>query len=158
VFNHSVLTTGYDNPKINHIILARPTNSLSLLYQKIGRGTRVSEGKDKCFVEDFCGNINRFGFIEHLTIEDLPGYGWGVFSGDNILTGYPLDRPKVTRQELLSKEEDKDVIWFGKHKGTPIKRLSYSYMEYMIDWINTLSNPSPNLITLQNKMIGLRKN
>lgn len=38
--NHEVLTTGFDDPQITHVVVARPTVSLVLYEQMIGRGLR----------------------------------------------------------------------------------------------------------------------
>lgn len=45
VFNVGVLTTGFDHPSLDCIILIRPTRSIGLYYQMIGRGVRIAEGK-----------------------------------------------------------------------------------------------------------------
>jgi len=59
--NNGVLTTGYDYPGIDMIVMLRPTQSVSLYVQMIGRGTRPAPGKDNCLVLDFAGNIFRLG-------------------------------------------------------------------------------------------------
>jgi len=60
------LTTGFDFPELDAIIMARPTNSLSLYYQIIGRGLRKAEGKENCLLIDLSGNVNKFGKIENF--------------------------------------------------------------------------------------------
>lgn len=50
--NCAVLTEGFDEPKIEVVIMARPTMSAGLFTQCVGRGTRLSEGKDSCLVID----------------------------------------------------------------------------------------------------------
>ncbi len=53
--NVSVLTTGFDAPHVDVIALLRPTESVSLYQQIIGRGLRLDEGKKDCFVLDYTG-------------------------------------------------------------------------------------------------------
>ena len=53
--NVSVLTTGFDAPHVDVIALLRPTESVSLYQQIIGRGLRLNEGKKDCFVLDYTG-------------------------------------------------------------------------------------------------------
>jgi DNA repair protein RadD len=54
--NVSVLTTGFDAPHVDFIAILRPTESVSLYQQIVGRGLRLSEGKTECLVIDYAGN------------------------------------------------------------------------------------------------------
>ena len=54
--NVSVLTTGFDAPHVDLIAILRPTESVSLYQQIIGRGLRLSPGKKECLVMEFAGN------------------------------------------------------------------------------------------------------
>jgi len=53
--NVSVLTTGFDAPHVDVIAILRPTESVSLYQQIIGRGLRLDEGKQDCFILDYTG-------------------------------------------------------------------------------------------------------
>ncbi|MCA3380182.1 MAG: DEAD/DEAH box helicase family protein [Roseomonas sp.] len=64
VTNANVLTTGFDAPGIDLIALLRPTKSVGLYVQMIGRGTRLAEGKEDALVLDFAGNTARHGPID----------------------------------------------------------------------------------------------
>jgi DNA repair protein RadD len=54
--NVAVLTTGFDAPHVDFIALLRPTESVSLFQQIVGRGLRLFEGKKECLVIDYAGN------------------------------------------------------------------------------------------------------
>ncbi|MBB5321914.1 DEAD/DEAH box helicase [Marinobacter oulmenensis] len=54
--NVSVLTTGFDAPHVDFIAILRPTQSVSLYQQIVGRGLRLDEGKRDCLVIDYAGN------------------------------------------------------------------------------------------------------
>ncbi|HHG3224399.1 TPA: DEAD/DEAH box helicase family protein [Vibrio parahaemolyticus] len=54
--NVSVLTTGFDAPHVDLIAILRPTESVSLYQQIVGRGLRLSKGKNECLVLDYAGN------------------------------------------------------------------------------------------------------
>ena len=54
--NVSVLTTGFDAPHVDFIAILRPTQSVSLYQQIVGRGLRLDEGKENCLVIDYAGN------------------------------------------------------------------------------------------------------
>lgn len=53
--NVSVLTTGFDAPHVDVIALLRPTESVSLFQQIVGRGLRLSPGKTDCLILDYTG-------------------------------------------------------------------------------------------------------
>jgi type I site-specific restriction endonuclease len=56
-----ILTTGFDEPSVETIILNRATKSLTLYYQMIGRGSRKLPNKDTFNVIDLGNNAARFG-------------------------------------------------------------------------------------------------
>ena len=53
--NVSVLTTGFDAPHVDLIAILRPTESVSLYQQIVGRGLRLSEQKKDCLILDYTG-------------------------------------------------------------------------------------------------------
>lgn len=53
--NVSVLTTGFDAPHVDVIAVLRPTESVSLYQQIVGRGLRLSPGKTDCLILDYTG-------------------------------------------------------------------------------------------------------
>jgi superfamily II DNA or RNA helicase len=57
----SILTTGFDEPTIDTIILNRATKSLTLYYQMIGRGSRILNSKASFTTIDLGNNLYRFG-------------------------------------------------------------------------------------------------
>src|SRR5690606_13490631 len=63
VVNYNILTTGFDFPEIDCILVLRPTASPGLWVQMLGRGTRPCPGKTNCLVLDFAGNTARLGPI-----------------------------------------------------------------------------------------------
>ncbi|WP_017446336.1 DEAD/DEAH box helicase [Gayadomonas joobiniege] len=56
IVNVSVLTTGFDAPHVDFIAILRPTQSISLYQQIVGRGLRLAEGKKDCLIMDYAGN------------------------------------------------------------------------------------------------------
>lgn len=56
-----ILTTGFDEPTVESIILNRATKSLTLYFQMIGRGSRKLPGKDDFLIIDLGNNAARFG-------------------------------------------------------------------------------------------------
>lgn len=54
--NVAVLTTGFDAPHVDFIAILRPTQSVSLFQQIVGRGLRLSDKKEDCLVIDYAGS------------------------------------------------------------------------------------------------------
>ena len=61
VCNVMVLTEGWDLPALDCAVIARPTASLALHLQMLGRIMRTAEGKASSLVLDHAGNVHRLG-------------------------------------------------------------------------------------------------
>lgn len=59
--NVDIFSEGFDCPDVEFIQMARPTWSLSKYMQQVGRGLRISPGKDKTIILDNAGMYARFG-------------------------------------------------------------------------------------------------
>ncbi len=86
VANVGVLVCGFDYPELDTIVLARPTMSLALYYQIVGRAIRPHKDKEAAWFVDLCGNINRFGKVEDLRLVDGGNNKWAVWNKNKQLT------------------------------------------------------------------------
>lgn len=150
VFNVNVLGTGFDFPAMDAGIHARPTNSVNIWYQHIGRFVRRCEGKEDALIVDISGNYQKFGPIENFTFENDPYYGWVMYSGDKVLTGVDL---KSKMFFYRKKEEDKAEyagykMPFGKHAGLELDKVPMDYLHYVV---NTFSGRTPTVLELKRK-------
>lgn len=68
LINVGVLTEGVDVPEVSCVIVCRPTLSMGLWLQMLGRGSRPATGKTNCVVLDHADNTRRHGFPD----EDRP--------------------------------------------------------------------------------------
>ena len=75
--NVNVLTTGFDAPNIDCIVLLRPTMSAGLLCQMVGRGFRLHPGKQNCLILDYAGNILRHGPVDQIHLHEPGARGSG---------------------------------------------------------------------------------
>jgi len=93
VCNVGILTTGFDYPQLEAVVMARPTMSLALWYQIVGRGIRPHPDKEHTMIVDMGGNLEQFGKVEDLTLSDEGG--WHIHGADGrVLTGGPFgDKP-----------------------------------------------------------------
>lgn len=68
-----LISEGFDVPSIETVIMLRPTKSLGLYLQMVGRGIRPAPGKTKTLVLDHAGNTARHGFIDEIRDWKLAG-------------------------------------------------------------------------------------
>lgn len=73
VCNVNLLTEGWDLPHLDAVILARPTKSLALCLQMVGRVLRTSRGKDRAIILDHADNIRAHGFPTEDRLWSLDG-------------------------------------------------------------------------------------
>ncbi len=92
VSNVGVLTHGFDFPALETVVLARPTMSLALYYQMIGRAIRPHRDKRAALVVDLADNLSLFGPVERLTLRDLGRGKWIVLGATGQLTNTPITR------------------------------------------------------------------
>ncbi len=59
IFVVDIYNEGVDIPEVNTVLFLRPTESLTIFLQQLGRGLRLSEGKDCLTVLDFIGQANK---------------------------------------------------------------------------------------------------
>lgn len=77
-----MLTTGFDAPHVDLIAILRPTESVSLYQQIVGRGLRLAPGKTDCLILDYAGNPHDLyapevgspkGKSDNVPVRILPG-------------------------------------------------------------------------------------
>jgi superfamily II DNA or RNA helicase len=59
IFVVDIYNEGVDIPEVNTVLFLRPTESLTIFLQQLGRGLRLSEGKECLTVFDFIGQANK---------------------------------------------------------------------------------------------------
>ncbi len=106
----SILTTGFDEPTIDTIILNRATKSLTLYYQMIGRGSRILNNKSTFTVIDLGNNYHRFGpwgaDLDWQTIFSNPNFYMDRLQSDeDIESTFRHKMPEELRKEFEKSEE-----------------------------------------------------
>ena len=109
----SILTTGFDEPTVESIILNRATRSLTLYFQMIGRGSRVLPNKEEFNVIDMGNNIARFGPWD-APIDWQEIFHFPDFYLENIKNDEEIEREFVYEMpdELRAKFSKSDNITF----------------------------------------------
>lgn len=109
----SILTTGFDEPTVETIILNRATRSLTLYFQMIGRGSRVLKNKKEFEVIDLGNNMARFGMWDApLDWNDI--FLYPDFYLENMVCDEDIERDFVYEmpQELRDQFSKSDTIDF----------------------------------------------
>ncbi|GGK50223.1 MULTISPECIES: DEAD/DEAH box helicase [Flavobacteriaceae] len=106
----SILTTGFDEPTVDTIILNRATRSLTLYYQMIGRGSRILKDKTSFNVIDLGNNIHRFGMwgaqVNWQKIFKYPSYYLdNLLNDEDLEDNFRYEMPEELRVKF-SKTED----------------------------------------------------
>jgi len=96
LINVGVLTTGFDYPGLEAVLIARSTMSLSLYYQIVGRVMRQLKYPDGTYktgwVIDLGGNVRFFGKIETMRIEVDEKGRYAVWNNGRQLTNVPFQK------------------------------------------------------------------
>lgn len=130
----SILTTGFDEPTVETIILNRATRSLTLYFQMIGRGSRVLPKKKEFTVVDMGNNVARFGMwsapIDWQEIFHFPDFFLeNIKNDEDIEREFVYEMPKDLRKKFAKstqidfniKEEYKRVFALGERSKTVLE-------------------------------------
>ncbi|MEC8248077.1 MAG: helicase-related protein, partial [Bacteroidota bacterium] len=106
----SILTTGFDEPSVEAIILNRATKSLTLYYQMIGRGSRIFNNKNNFEVVDLGNNLHRFGpwgstnLDWHRIFKHPSHYLDGILSDEELESNFVYEMPDHIRSTFSKSE------------------------------------------------------
>ncbi|WP_233080029.1 DUF3427 domain-containing protein [Rheinheimera soli] len=107
LFVVDIFNEGVDIPEIDTLLLLRPTESLTIFLQQLGRGLRLADGKECCTVLDFVGN-SRAEYDFSNKFRALIGKTNKAIS-DEIKQGFPhaplgcrIELSKITQEIVLN--------------------------------------------------------
>lgn len=120
VVNCLVLTEGFDEPSIDAILMARPTQSGLLFQQMLGRGTRTCEGKEFLTVVDFVDNTYKQTIRTTASLLGIPG---------NV---------DFKGRDILSVKEDLDKL-LELAPSIDLEKLDIDKIKYAIEEVDLLS-------------------
>ncbi len=120
IVNVAVLTTGFDAPHVDLIAILRPTASVSLFQQMIGRGLRLYENKNDCLVIDYAANGYDIYFPEvgshkpnskakpvqvHCPVCDFANIFWGLVDDDGDIIEHYGRRCQASHEQNGTQEQ-----------------------------------------------------
>lgn len=147
VVNVLVYSVGFDHPGLDWVIDLSPTASAVRWYQKWGRGCRIdpSNVDKRCLITDYAGMSQKFGKLEDLNyLQDIV-HGWGMFSGDTLITGIPISMIGSVRKTGSVALETPIKLNFGRFNGKKITEVPFWYL----NWLGTEFTFSPKYKLLQ---------
>lgn len=105
MLNVGVFTTGFDVPELDCIVLARPTMSLALYYQMVGRGVRLDPKRPdkKLRIYDLAGVVKKLGAVETIRLQKEDGYKDMVVSDAGRMDETPLFKYLVKKRMFAQK-------------------------------------------------------
>jgi superfamily II DNA or RNA helicase len=127
LINVDIFSEGYDCPEVEFIQLARPTLSLSKYLQQVGRGMRVSPGKEAVLILDQVGLYQTFGlpteerdwqqaFTGKLSGKGLQGTAHPVIIKDDVADEKMLVNLEMVRIRRRSESLDGLAVYLQNGK------------------------------------------
>lgn len=89
IINVGVLLVGFDKPDLANIVVCRPTRSLRLHMQMLGRGMRRAPLKSTCHIIDLVGNVDALGQAATMRVEKVEEK-WNITTNTK-LTGWHME-------------------------------------------------------------------
>ncbi len=121
-----IFNEGVDIPEVDTLLFLRPTESLTIFLQQLGRGLRLADGKECCTVLDFVGNSRpEYDFANKFRA--LVGKSHSAIS-EEIKQGFP-HAPLGCRIEL-SKRTQEMVLSNIRQASLTLKRLVAMIRQY----------------------------
>jgi len=163
ICNVALYQEGLDVPSVSCIVMARPTKSMGLYRQCVGRGLRIENGKENCILMDHGNVIEEHGLLEWPVTWTLDGKrkAWSkprretvkklvkciacglVFEGRNVCPDCGT-QVKAFGQAIETIDAELEELDAKKEKGTVTeKRL---YLGMLRWWVPRQRNPNPKRV------------
>ena len=139
IFTVDIFNEGIDIPKVNQVVMLRPTQSSIIFIQQLGRGLRKNEEKDYVVVIDFIGNYEKNFFIPialsgntNLNKDNLRRF---VSEGNLIIPG-----ASTIQFDEISKKRIFDAIDAAKLDGLKLIKEKYFELKNKLGRIPKISD------------------
>ena len=153
IFNVNIFSEGFDCPDVEFIQLARPTKSLSMYLQQVGRGFRIHKGKQKVIFLDNVGLYNRFGLPSARRHWQHHFEGREDWEEDSHSTGNPLEEHEYHPSNLSEGNEEIMMVYSSFPKSETETDLTIQETEEMetIQTTEPTDNSSEMIIKYKDK-------
>lgn len=131
ICNVNIFSEGFDCPDIEFIQLARPTMSLSMYLQQVGRGLRPCQGKNGAIILDNVGLYNRFG-LPSANRQWRRHFEGKADVDNNNQSAFVTGTGKSRTPDLSEGDEDLELIYsFGNLAKQPNSDVSSDFSELL---------------------------
>lgn len=145
IFTVDIFNEGIDIPKINQILMLRPTDSAIIFVQQLGRGLRKTKNKDFLTIVDFIGN-HKNNYLIPIALYGDTSYNKDtlrklISEGSKMIPGSStINFDEITKEKIF-----KSIASANMKVLTDLKK-DYNLLKYrlgrfpmMIDFINNQS-------------------
>lgn len=150
IFTVDIFNEGVDIPKVNLVLMLRPTNSPIIFVQQLGRGLRKVDEKEYLTVLDFIGNHNR-AFLIALALS-----GKRYYDKDSLKVSVKKDfieipgcthiqMDKITKERILNQLENENfnTLKYLKEEYNEFKTVNKNKTPLLLDYLRYENSPNP---------------
>jgi superfamily II DNA or RNA helicase/HKD family nuclease len=141
IFSVDILNEGIDIPAINQVVMLRPTQSAIIFVQQLGRGLRISSGKDYLTIIDFIGNYEKNYLIPVAlygdrslnkdTLRNLVSSGSSLIPGSSTINFDEITKEKIYASiDATNLQTKKDLL-----NDYKLLRFRLGYIPMMMDFV-----------------------
>lgn len=142
IFTVDIFNEGIDIPRVNQVIMLRPTQSAIIFVQQLGRGLRKAEGKEYLTVIDFIGNYSN-NFLIPIALFGDTSYNKDnlrklIAGGSNQIPGTStINFDKIAKEKIYAAIDQsnfslkKDLV-----KDYDLLKYKIGYSPMMMDFLH----------------------
>ena len=141
IFTVDIFNEGIDIPKINQIIMIRPTESAIIFIQQLGRGLRKVDGKGYLTVIDFIGNYNN-NYLIPIALYGDTSYNKDslrklINEGSRMIPGAStINFDKITKEKIFQSIDSANMQLFSDlKKDYNLLKYKLGRIPMMMDFI-----------------------
>jgi superfamily II DNA or RNA helicase/HKD family nuclease/SOS-response transcriptional repressor LexA len=141
IFTVDIFNEGIDIPKINQIIMLRPTESAIIFIQQLGRGLRKVEGKGYLTVIDFIGNYDN-NYLIPIALYGDTSYNKDslrklITEGSRMIPGSStINFDKITKERIFQSIDSANMSLFTElKKDYNLLKFKLGRIPMMMDFI-----------------------
>jgi superfamily II DNA or RNA helicase len=142
IFTVDIFNEGIDIPKVNQILMIRPTESAIIFVQQLGRGLRKSNGKDYLTIVDFIGN-HKNNYLIPVALYGDTSYNKDtlrklISEGSKMLPGSStINFDKITKEKIFKSIDSANMkILSDLKKDYSLLKYRLGRMPMMVDFLS----------------------
>ncbi len=139
IFSVDVFNEGIDIPKVNQIIMLRPTQSPTIFLQQLGRGLRKADGKDFVVVLDFIGNYDN-NYLISVALSGDKSYNKDNMRRFTSAGAFYIPGASSIHFDAIAQKKIFASIEKAKTSDIALLKISYQNLKYRLGHIPRLQD------------------